>query len=81
MFIVKGIGLGFGMFLMGLALYIASEIRFTMKNFPPPPKGSTIGIDFVTLIQHNSTWFLMALVACLLLGTSIVALWPHRVIS
>jgi hypothetical protein len=47
------------------------------RNAPPPP-GTVIGIDFITMLQHNH-WFFVALLACIMLGLSIVGPWPTRV--
>jgi hypothetical protein len=77
MFILKGFALGLVQFGICLAIYITCMTRFILKNAPPSP-GTTVGIDFVTILRHNH-WFIVALVACIMLGLSIVGSWPHRV--
>ena len=80
MFPLKGILLGLGLFGVCLAIYVIGMRRLIMKDTPPPAPGTTIGIDFVTMLQHNP-WFFVALVACIMLGLSIVGSWPTRVAS
>ena len=75
MFIVKGLLLGAGLFIIGLIVYTVAYVR-TLK-FPEPVPGQQVGVDLVTLYQHNP-WLLVALIACLALGISIIASWPTR---
>lgn len=68
------------MFGVYLAIYIVGMTRFLVKGTPRPAPGTAIGIDFVTMLQHNH-WVLVALLACIMLGLSIVGSWPTRVSS
>jgi hypothetical protein len=52
MFILKGVLLGIGMFGIGVAIYVTAMTRLLMKDTPAHP-GTVIGIDFVTMLQHN----------------------------
>jgi hypothetical protein len=80
MFILKGVLLGLGLFGICLVIYVIGMTRLMLNNTPLPAPGTAIGIDFVTMLQHNP-WFLVALVACIMLGLSIVGSWPTRVAS
>jgi hypothetical protein len=80
MFILKGVLLGIGLFGICLAIYVVGMTRFLLKGTPPPAPGTAIGIDFITMLQHND-WVLVALLACIMLGLSIVGSWPTRVAS
>ena len=78
MFVLKGILLGLGFFGICLVIYVVGMTRFLLKGTPPPPPGTAIGIDFITRLQHNH-WVFVALLACIMLGLSIVGSWPTRV--
>jgi hypothetical protein len=80
MFVLKGILLGLGLFGICLAIYVIRMTRFLLKGTPASAPGTAIGIDFVTIIQHNH-WVLVALLACIMLGLSIVGSWPARIAS
>lgn len=79
MFILKGVLLGIGMFVVGLVAYIIGMTNFLTQGDPPHP--GTIGIDLVSIIQHSYSWFLLGLLGCIALGISIIALWPTRVLA
>jgi hypothetical protein len=80
MFMLKGVLLGLGLFGVCLVIYVIGMTRFLLKGTPAPAPGTAIGIDFVTMLQHNP-WFFVALLACIMLGLSIVGSWPTRVTS
>lgn len=80
MFVLKGILLGLGLFGVCLAVYVIGMTRFILKDAPPQPPGTAVGIDFITMLQHNH-WFFVALLACIMLGLSIVGSWPTRIAS
>jgi hypothetical protein len=80
MFIIKGVLLGLGLFGVCLTIYIVGMTRLIVKDTPQPAPGTVIGIDFVTMLQHNP-WVPIALLACIMLGLSIVGSWPTRVAS
>jgi hypothetical protein len=78
MFVLKGISVGLGMFALAFAIYITAMTRFLLKGSAPHP-GTVVGIDLVTVVRHSGVWFIVAILACMGLGISIVALWPTRV--
>ena len=76
----KGILLGTGMFVIVLAFYlIVSVWRLTSLAESMSPTGQgEVGWDLVALF-HNigfPLWLLLSFPACLVIGCSIVALWP-----
>ena len=80
MFVLKAILVGLGLFGICLLIYVIGMTRFLTEGTPPPAPGTAIGIDFVTMVQRNP-WFFVALLACIMLGLSIVGSWPTRIAS
>jgi len=76
----KGILVGTVMFAVILAFYLTVSVwQFVSmaKSMSPAGQGE-VGIDLVTL-SHNvgfPLWLLLSFPACLIVGCSLVALWP-----
>ena len=69
MWVAKGLLLGLGMFLVGTVLFLGATVR---------PRGSNAAIAvsvFTGMTYYNPLWW-TALLACLLLGVSLVGSWP-----
>jgi hypothetical protein len=59
MLILKGIGLGIGLFAIGLVVYMAAMLRSLAKDQPTLPPGTTVGFDFITYFQHSRKCFFL----------------------
>jgi hypothetical protein len=72
LWIIEGLLLGGGMFIVGVAVYWIAYPR--ILNMPPPQPGASIGIS----IPHLLPWLFVALISSLGLALAIVALWPNK---
>jgi hypothetical protein len=73
MWIVKGLLLGSGMFAMGTLIFL----KFTL--FSPIAQGTATGLSALQGYTVANPFFWSALVACLVLGVSIIGSWPMPV--
>jgi hypothetical protein len=70
MWLIKGISLG-------SAFFVAGTITFLLLTiFRPFSTSKATGISAITGITTANPFFWVALVACLMLGVSLVASWP-----
>ena len=70
MWLVKGISLGTGFFVVGTAVFLL------MTVFRPISTSKATGLSAITGMTTANPFFWVALVACLMLGVSLVASWP-----
>jgi hypothetical protein len=70
MWIVKGLLLGSGMFAMGTLIFL----KFTL--FSPIAQGTATSLSALQGYTVSNPFFWSALVACLILGVSIIGSWP-----
>lgn len=80
MFVLKGVLLGLGLFGICLVIYIVGMTRFLTKGTPAPAPGTTIGIDFVTMLRHNH-WALVVLLRLLARGRRVSRRSPIVLLS
>jgi hypothetical protein len=79
MWIVKGLSLGLGIFMLGLVIYVPAVMHEITKGTPIGP-GESVGVDVLSLYHNSQPWIFIAFVATLALGLSLVACWPHRIV-
>jgi hypothetical protein len=77
MWIVKGLSLGFGMFVIGFVIYVLAMMRQIAKGSTVAP-GGVVGVDMVSLYHSVYPWVYIALVATLALGLALIRCWPQR---
>jgi hypothetical protein len=70
MWIVRGLLLGSGMFAMGTLIFLKVTL------FSPTVQGTATGISAIQAYTTQNPFFWTALVACLVLGVSIIGSWP-----
>jgi hypothetical protein len=70
MWIVKGISLGTGFFVVGTICFLLLTV------FRPISTSKATGITVLTGMTTQNPFFWAALVACLVLGVCLVASWP-----
>jgi hypothetical protein len=73
MWLLKGLSLGTGFFVVGTNAFLLLTI------FRPFSTSRATGISAITGVTTGNPFFWLALVACLMLGVSLVASWPVRV--
>ncbi len=82
MWILKGLVLGAGIFVLGFAVYLVAFVWRESSNAPKPLAGqAAVGIDVFTLVRHvflTSPLFYAALLGTIVIGWSIVAFWPSK---
>jgi hypothetical protein len=78
---IKGIGLGIGLFTIGVVAFMTAMLRSLAKGQPALPAGSQVGFDFVTFFKPSSVSFFVALAASIVLGIIMVSIWPTRIAS
>jgi hypothetical protein len=71
MWIIKGISLGTGFFVIGTICFLLLTIFLSTSK--------ATGLSAITGVTTANPFFWLALVACLMLGVSLVASWPVRV--
>ncbi|HZV89557.1 MAG TPA: hypothetical protein VFF95_18560 [Candidatus Binatus sp.] len=71
MWIIKGISLGTGFFVIGTICFLLLTIFLSTSK--------ATGISAITGVTTGNPFFWTALVACLVLGVCLVASWPVRV--
>ena len=70
MWILKGVSLGTGFFVVGTIAFLLLTV------FRPFSASRATGISAITGMTTQNPFFWVALVACLMLGVSLVASWP-----
>jgi hypothetical protein len=70
MWIIRGLLLGFGLFVMGTLVFL----KFTV--FSPTAHSAATGLSAIQAYTTQNPFFWAALVACLVLGVSIIGSWP-----
>jgi hypothetical protein len=70
MWLIKGISLGTGFFVLGTIMFLLLTV------FRPFSASKATGISAITSITTANPFFWAALVACLVLGVCLVASWP-----
>jgi hypothetical protein len=73
MWLIKGISLGTGFFVVGTICFLLLTI------FRPLSTSRATGLSAITGMTTANPFFWTALVACLVLGVCLVASWPVRV--
>ena len=73
MWILKGILLGFAMFISGTVGFLLLTV------FGPISTSKATGISAITGITTHNPLFWVALLACLMLGCALVGSWPASV--
>jgi hypothetical protein len=75
MWIAKGIFLGAAMFAVGAIVYLVFAVRAEMAG----SEARAIGLTVIQALTIQNPYFWVALVACIVLGVSIVRSWPNNV--
>ena len=70
MWILKGITLGTGFFVIGTVVFLFLTV------FRPLSTNRATGLSAIVGMTTGNPFFWVALVACLMLGVSLVASWP-----
>ena len=73
MWIIKGISLGTGFFVVGTIAFLLLTV------FRPLSTSKATGLSALTGMTTANPFFWTALLACLVLGVCLVASWPTRV--
>jgi hypothetical protein len=73
MWIARGLLLGSGVFVIGTLIFL----WFAVLN--PARSATATGLSVITGMTIGNPFFWAALVACLVLGVSVMASWPVRV--
>jgi hypothetical protein len=73
MWILKGVSLGTGFFVVGTIAYLLLTV------FRPLSTSKATGLSALVGMTTGNPFFWTALVACLVLGVCLVASWPVRV--
>jgi hypothetical protein len=72
MWLIKGISLGTGFFVVGTICFLLLTV------FRPFSTSKATGLSAIIGMTTGNPFFWMALVACLMLGVCLVASWPVR---
>ena len=72
MYIVKGVLLGSGLFVVGVVCYLLLTV------FNPIRGTAATGLTAITGVTIQNPFFWIALVSCIALGISLCASWPVR---
>jgi hypothetical protein len=73
MWIARGLLLGSGIFVMGTLIFLWFAVLSPVRS------GTATGLSVITGMTVSNPFFWAALVACLVLGVSVMASWPVRI--